>query len=212
MPRPPVVSPAAVLQCFLKSHRAVLVGSVVRHDYDWDQYFSTEKGWDQSQIKPVVNYVATRDWVVATVPKFLQTIRWLDLGSGGHDGFEAAGRSVHEIRYVPGPHNAAILEQHWDEIAEFVLGGPAPRLTLPAGSPPEGMRASSQDRGVVRLGHWSWVVVPLTAAAVVSSGWSLLTPLGLPGPVIWPVNLPGYVWAFLFVVWCWVVTRILTRI
>jgi alpha-beta hydrolase superfamily lysophospholipase len=61
--------------------RVVFGSSVVNRHYDWAKIAGNK------QIKEVLNYVATADWVVACFPKALQTMHWQDLGSAGHDGF-----------------------------------------------------------------------------------------------------------------------------
>ena len=63
--------------------RIVFAGSVVPKEYDWYKYIHEEK-----RVKLVLNYVATFDWVVAIFPNFLHFIQ-RDLGSAGHDGFNA---------------------------------------------------------------------------------------------------------------------------
>jgi hypothetical protein len=99
-------------------NRVLFAGSVVRRQYDWDRYIA------RGQVQEVANYVATADWVVAFFPKALQTLGIQDLGSAGHDGFRSA--AVSQVSFVKGAHSAAIQEDNWDAIADFILsGGPA---------------------------------------------------------------------------------------
>jgi hypothetical protein len=94
--------------------RVVFAGSVVRRQYDWDRYIAS------AQVRRVANYVATADWVVAFFPKALQTLGLQDLGSAGHDGFHSP--AVSQVTYVRGAHSAALNEDNWDAIADFILG------------------------------------------------------------------------------------------
>jgi hypothetical protein len=117
----------------------VLMGSVIRTDYDWR--VAVER---QQVTGRVLNIVATRDWVVALFPKIFQQLRLQDLGSAGHDGFAIApaegvaapaGDPV-EIRYLPGGHGAGTDEHMWDTIGRFVLTGHchlplSPRVPVP---------------------------------------------------------------------------------
>lgn len=130
----------------------VFAGSVVRRNYPWKMVY------DKDQVRAVLNFVATGDWVVALFPKLFEVLRlppWIpyiqDLGSAGHDGFvihtndTTRGRSVSssenkrsnpnqyffkdeatnltEVRYIVGDHGAALREENWDAIAEFIVNG-----------------------------------------------------------------------------------------
>ena len=108
----------------VRFHRVVFAGSVVRTNFDWDQ--AVKRG----QVEAVVNYVATFDWIVAGFPKFLGRLRFFDLGGAGCDGFRQTP-AVQNIRYVRGAHDAAIVEENWDGIADFVLSGDDPASRLP---------------------------------------------------------------------------------
>ena len=84
----------------------VFAGSVVRSDYDW-------KGLVRSgRIARVMNYVASRDWVVAIFPRGLEPLRMFDLGGAGWSGFldgSAPPSDVTQLRYVKGSHGAGKL-------------------------------------------------------------------------------------------------------
>lgn len=115
-------------------------GSVVRTQYDWDTLIRA------GRVRGVLNFVASADWVVATFPRTFQMLGWQDLGSAGHDGFAQAkqenapadiakpdstvqdrpGPRLREDHYVKGTHDAALKEEHWDVIAQFILDGQAP--------------------------------------------------------------------------------------
>jgi len=66
--------------------RVVFAGSVVRRDW-WPSFI--QRNPDAPRVK-LLNYVATRDWVVALFPKGVQPWRRFELGSAGHDGFDPA--------------------------------------------------------------------------------------------------------------------------
>jgi pimeloyl-ACP methyl ester carboxylesterase len=106
-----------------KFKNVVFAGSVVRKDYDWNSKISN------GQVENVLNYVASADWVVGFFPNTLQKLRWQDLGSAGHDGFSLHS-NIQQIRYIAGTHGAALHENNWDAISDFVLTGkltPSPK-------------------------------------------------------------------------------------
>ncbi len=108
----------------VKFEQVVFAGSVVNTEYKWQDVIP-------DRVKSVLNFVATRDWVVAFFPKALQGMGIQDLGSAGHDGFKAAKANSHVIqidddddyKYITGGHSAAVQEPIWDSIAEFIVTG-----------------------------------------------------------------------------------------
>jgi hypothetical protein len=69
-----------------------------------------------------------------------------DLGSAGHDGFRG-NNSLWQVRFVNGDHHAALAEEHWNDIADFILDEPPsvpksnaksqkPWVTIPSLFPP----------------------------------------------------------------------------
>lgn len=110
-------------------NNVVFAGSVVRREYNWQTLLETNR------VNAVLNFVASRDWVVAFIPKLFQLLRWSDLGSAGHDGFGSKKRSDHKFElkedskgvyqaiFVRGGHGAGIREPVWELIADFVLNG-----------------------------------------------------------------------------------------
>ncbi len=92
----------------------VFAGSVVRTDYNWSEHI------DKGQVKAILNYVATKDYVVAIFPKAFQILGLQDLGSAGHDGFNGSN-SVSNVRFIEGDHGAALNELNWDSIAAFII-------------------------------------------------------------------------------------------
>lgn len=110
----------------LKNYRAckfdniVFAGSVVRKSYNWRRALVERK-----QITSILNYVATGDWVVAWFPGALEKLHLQDVGTGGHNGFEQYLEvpGLHERRFIPGRHAAALTEDNWDDIAHFIVNG-----------------------------------------------------------------------------------------
>ncbi|QKD02649.1 alpha/beta fold hydrolase [Mesorhizobium loti] len=102
----------------------LFAGSVVRTDYDW----KTPIG--QRRVERFLNIVASKDWVVALLPKSLEGFRCFDLGGAGFDGFKQAKYDappeIAERKYVEGSHGAGIAEAQWDNIANFIVGGQIP--------------------------------------------------------------------------------------
>ncbi len=72
-------------------------------------------------MEKVLNYVASGDWVVAWFPNAMQMLNWQDLGGAGHRGFQS--NQVNQIQYVKGAHSAALHEDNWNAIADFVIEG-----------------------------------------------------------------------------------------
>jgi hypothetical protein len=101
-----------------KFKHVALAGSVISNSYDWQSLIAS------GRVQVVRNIVATKDWVVALFPKFFQIVKLQDLGSAGHDGF-ATGTSDHfeQYKYVIGEHDAALVEENWEAIADFMLNG-----------------------------------------------------------------------------------------
>jgi len=115
----------------VRFERVVLAGSVIRRDFNWRMRLDLQPGFAQPQVKQILNYVATADWVVAIFSKAFQPLVLFDLGSAGHDGFDqckgATGQNLAEVHYIRGQHSAALVETQWDDIARFiVLGAPVP--------------------------------------------------------------------------------------
>jgi hypothetical protein len=202
----------------IKFDRVVFAGSVVRRDFNWPEFLpqplsSHAGGAGATQVRRVVNYAATADWVVALVPRFCQVWKRLDLGDAGHHGFSCNADGLRQIRYVPGSHSAALGEQHWDEIAAFVMGGNDPVDTAPAQVAQGGGDDSLADRrqrrhrrAVALLAYAVWILVPLGIGLACLPAILLLGSLGSSGrPAL-------VVWALLFTAYCWLLGRVLTRI
>ena len=114
----------------IRLHRVVLAGSVIRCSYDWAKV--------SAQVNQVLNYVGSKDSVVAFLPAVFERfgLRFLDVGGAGAYGFAFAQEpfrsqlpfELREIQYVHGGHSAAIGEQSWREIANYMLSGELPHI------------------------------------------------------------------------------------
>jgi pimeloyl-ACP methyl ester carboxylesterase len=167
--------------------RIVFAGSVVRRRYDWQRLLRA------GRVKGVLNYVATKDLVVALFPKGLQPLRLLfDLGSAGHDGFRTSAREVKQVNYVAGGHGAGIKEGQWDDIARFIAHGDEPprertrqSLVAVAGGMLSTLILVCLVATVVGIGAALFYGITGAAAATVpASARQLLTPLdGVAGAI-----------------------------
>jgi pimeloyl-ACP methyl ester carboxylesterase len=151
----------------------VFAGSVVRRNYGWLALTKPIAPGVKPKVERVLNYVATRDWVVALFPKGLQPWRIFNLGSAGHDGFREASPQgpVYEVRYIPGGHGAGHEEPNWDDIARFVASG----------NPPARSFAKEQSRFWRMAGSVSFILFPLLCLIVLGTGglilWSIFAQL-----------------------------------
>jgi pimeloyl-ACP methyl ester carboxylesterase len=142
----------------------VLAGSVVRCKYDWRPLLQPNP---TPRVHKVLNYVATRDWVVALFPKALQPYRWFDLGSAGHDGFRHAHPELHEVKYIVGNHSVGHKEHNWNDIADFIVSGKVPAQK-------SRYFCQTQDRFWRAIGHVSFIIFPLIGLAILGFGFFLL--------------------------------------
>jgi pimeloyl-ACP methyl ester carboxylesterase len=198
----------------------VFAGSVVRRDYQWLDLIKPKDAppGSRPRVEKVLNYVATKDWVVALFPKGMQPWRYFNLGSAGHDGFTEATAlgPVRNVTYIVGSHGAGHEEPHWEDIARFIVSGDPPRTPL----------SPVQSRFWRTMGHISCVLFPLLVAAVLALGillfWSIFWRL----PCEWWTDLRNVTWgpctraptggesglrAIAFFVYLWVVYLAVTR-
>jgi pimeloyl-ACP methyl ester carboxylesterase len=128
----------------VKFENIVFAGSVVRRDFRWARF--------PKRVRAILNYVGSGDGVVAFLPAVFEFLhlRWLDVGGAGAFGFKEAeplpaiskplidpptdnisfsddNTTLSEFRFVAGGHGAAIAEEFWPEIAQFVLLGTTPK-------------------------------------------------------------------------------------
>jgi pimeloyl-ACP methyl ester carboxylesterase len=157
----------------IKFQRVVFGGSVVQRRFQWTRYLQRQ------QVTGVLNYVATKDWVVAIFPQGLEQMKLQDLGGAGHLGFttqsSANNPSVADFRYVEGGHGASLASARWKEMAEFILNGTSP--PAPSAVPP-------QDPTTLWLGRSAPLIWLLLAIVIFAIGLCLLWPLGLTGSIL----------------------------
>jgi len=184
----------------------VFAGSVVRSNFDWKHYL------DAGQVCGVINYVATADWVVAIFPKFFQLLRLQDLGSAGHDGFTSEPpEKVTDVEYVQGRHGAALDEQHWQDIANYIIEGKRPGAGAPA-----------RSLCVVAAGYVTPVIWVFLTTIAICPFYLLLTALGVPEVTglrwvqAWHSNVarqvPAWVLTGALIAWTQALKIVLTRL
>jgi len=125
----------------------VFAGSVVRRQFRWGALHPDQYG-------RVLNYIASRDLVLAFLTKPLQRLKFFDVGAAGHDGFDCAGSApgVYEVGAIKGGHAAAIGESQWRAIAGFILDGPLPEEEVAS-------FAGRRNPIAVAVGIWSPLIV-----------------------------------------------------
>jgi pimeloyl-ACP methyl ester carboxylesterase len=179
--------------------RIVFAGSVVRQSFQWNQYIASRR------VQAVLNYVATGDWVVAFFPKLFEFFRIQDLGSAGFDGFTGHNQaSLWQVKYVKGGHGAALTEEHWDAIADFIVNplqgsNPLPQpLPQPEGPPPEGFPQSRWMKIVSQLPPLVWGIL-----------LAILTGIGV---IIWRILPNNIIRTAALLLYVKVIWEILTRV
>jgi len=203
-----LVARAFELYSGCRFENVVFAGSVVRRSYDWGRAIQA------GQVDAVLNYVAAADRVVAYLPAAWELIRIQDVGSAGHNGFEQAGREgsklgqrsfpqgdqrqgwLYERGYLPGGHEAALVERNWDDIAQFIVNG------VPAQNPAITV-LSKQEPVVAAVGAVSpllWVALPVLLLLI---SW-----------LIWiqPWISPEWARTLLLVAFVWSIWKVLTWI
>src|SRR5262249_4086119 len=193
-----------------KFKRIVLAGSVVRRDYDWLGLINLDKLGNRfgARVKQVLNYVATNDRVVAIFPKGLEPIGAFDLGGAGHNGFiqgSAAG-PVHQVEFIKGGHGAGHREQHWDEIARFIVNGKIPHREATVQNP------VCQGLGIISSGIVLILFVALIAIGVILVA-SIFTGLPWTGLLAAPPTVgTAAIRTFAAVFYFWLVFIVLSRV
>ena len=130
----------------------VFAGSVVRRNYPWKMVYAKHQVIAVLNFVATGDWVVAlfpKLFEVLRLPPWIPYIQ--DLGSAGHDGFvidtsdTTQGRRVNssenkrsnpnqycfkdkatnltEVRYIVGDHGAALREENWDAIAEFIVNG-----------------------------------------------------------------------------------------
>jgi hypothetical protein len=144
--------------------RAVLAGSVMRSDHAWPDLIAAKR------VDSVLNLSASADWVVAFFPNAMQKLNWQDMGGAGFYGFEKKDERLLQVAdklWVKGGHGAAVAENWWGSIADFVASDP------PSFTPPENETEPIRDCFILIGGYIApllWVAI----AALLFTGLRLI--------------------------------------
>lgn len=150
----------------VKFERVVLAGSVLRSDHDWLPLIQSKR------IGSMLNLSAAGDWVVAFFPNAMQMMHLQDLGGAGFYGFEKKGAGVTQVangRWVVGGHGAAVAEDWWEPVAEFIATG---SLAVPDRSPK--LVQNMQSCWVAIGGAVAPLLWLLIAAILGCGGWAIV--------------------------------------
>lgn len=188
----------------------VFAGSVVPIDYDWSVIM------ERRQVAKVLNFVATKDWVVAFFPKLFQVFpfrRWQDLGSAGFDGFKISKEclpdsylvkalmkngDIFQIEYIQGDHGAALVEDNWQTIAQFIVSGDVTDSQLLS---QESLLSKKQVALISALSQVPYLIWGVIFIVVVWLGWVILS-----------LNLGEWQKTVAFLLYLWSIWNILTRL
>ena len=100
----------------IRFKNVALAGSVVKRSFNWDHLK------DQGRIVNYFNITSSNDWVVGIFPKAFEKVSFMDLGSGGFDGFSKMP-ALSQLKYIKGGHGEGKNEKYWDDIAHFIVDG-----------------------------------------------------------------------------------------
>jgi hypothetical protein len=107
----------------LQLGRLILVGSIIRPDWDWSPYI------ERGQVSAVLNYAAGQDWVVRLAAPVIS-----DAGPSGYIGFTGRQDSVENILSPAGGHGFAFEEERlevvWEKYWQPFLTDRADRIEL----------------------------------------------------------------------------------
>jgi pimeloyl-ACP methyl ester carboxylesterase len=151
-----------------KFKNVFFAGSVVQRNYPWQEFV------DNGRVSKFHNVRASKDWVVALLPKSVEGLRFFDLGGAGFDGFDQAGSrpSITQARkFANGQHSAALVETQWDHIADFILDG-----KVPEESPNDDFVEGSP-----------WLLRAVAATRLVLPLLAIVLLLGVPLLFVWPL-------------------------
>jgi pimeloyl-ACP methyl ester carboxylesterase len=157
-------------------------GSVVHPKFEWID--KLQKG----AVERFHNVRGATDWVVALLPKSIDyiTVPHPDLGGGGFDGFEETNfpandpKLTQSERYALGGHSGAILEGHWQGIANFIVNGrkPSEPHELFVREPYRFLKAFSELRVGIPAGLLLGLILVLSPASI-ALAFQCLTEFGV---------------------------------
>ena len=151
-------------------------GSVVPKNFPWDNLIQ------QKRVKKIRNDIASADWVVGIFPGLFELLKFSDIGTAGHNGFQDdASKDSSFDQYFKGDHGAAIQPENYDSLAHFILKGDKV-------APEEGLLVKQQNSLVVMLAKLCWLVWLFIFVVVGSLGFLstwILTFFGIPLILTW---------------------------
>lgn len=182
---------ASALQRYqtLRVNNVFFAGSVVPKHYPWRQLVESRR------VERLHNMVATKDWVVALLPRFFEQVaEWLgvtsvkgvfDIGSAGFRGFDDSGRPdpeqrVFDAKYVEGTHGSALdlrEAKKMSAVVRFAVDGRDDELRALA-------TGKEVDSWLDTWSNLSWVIWLGMACVLLGLGYGatlLLGGLGLAG-------------------------------
>jgi alpha-beta hydrolase superfamily lysophospholipase len=102
----------------MKFDRAVLVGSVLPRQYDWD------RRQQLNQIREIRVDGSCYDWPVGWLCSALRSMGMRDLGTGGYDGFDELSEGAKlEVFWYRGGHSAPLASSNLPALAQFAIAG-----------------------------------------------------------------------------------------
>ncbi len=102
----------------MKFTRAVLVGSVLPSDYDWEDRAR------KNQIERLRVDGSSHDWPVGWLCSFLRGAGMRDIGTGGFEGFTRLnGVKKSEYFWYKGGHSAPLASANLPSLADFAIAG-----------------------------------------------------------------------------------------
>ena len=159
-----------------KIHNVAFAGSVVPQNYPWDILVQ------QGRVKAIRNDIASADWVVGIFPGFFELLKFSDIGTAGHNGFQDNAPKDNSFdQYFQGDHGAAIQPQNHSSLAKFILTGE--KVT-----PEKGLLVSEQNKTIVFWAKQCWAVWIAIAVIICIFGYLLtwlLSALGVSLLLAW---------------------------
>lgn len=163
-------------------HHVAFAGSVVPKQYPWDRLRA------EGRVQAIRNDIASADWIVGVFPGLFELLRWADLGTAGHNGFQDdLPKESSFDRYFQGGHGAALTPGNHPSLARFILTG---ERIPPAQSPEQPILVDQQNGLTATLAKLCWLVWLLIVVALLLVGLgvtAVLTGIGLAPALAWVV-------------------------
>lgn len=158
----------------MRFEHAVLVGSVLPTDYDWDE--RARKG----QIGSLRVDGSRHDVPVGWLCSGLRALNMKDIGTGGFEGFTSVTRAPHhEFFWYPGGHSAPLVSENLPALAEYAVTG---QLVPPTGLAHESKWFSIVSRSLNKASPF--VALAAIIALAVLTVYAPLVSLALLGALV----------------------------